>query len=109
MELNDILKIAIKANASDIHIKAGLAPTFRIDGSLVPLNNAPKISPEQVTKIAHAMMSPQQKLRFQEFNEVDMAYGAPGLGRFRVNIFQQRGTIGMVLRVIPYLVRSIRE
>lgn len=109
MDLNDILKIAIKANASDIHIKAGLVPTFRIDGSLVPLHKAPKISPELLSQMAESMMNPQQKLRFQEFNEVDMAYGVAGLGRFRVNIFQQRGTIGMVLRVIPYLVRSLQE
>ncbi|PIR23437.1 MAG: type IV pili twitching motility protein PilT [Deltaproteobacteria bacterium CG11_big_fil_rev_8_21_14_0_20_45_16] len=109
MELNDILKIAVKANASDIHIKAGLVPTFRIDGSLVPLNNAPKISPEQVSAMTQSMMNAQQKLRFQEFNEVDLAYGVPGLGRFRVNVFQQRGTTGVVLRVIPYLVKSVEE
>lgn len=109
MELNDILKIAIKANSSDIHLKAGLPPTFRIDGSLVPLKNAQNLSPDQISKIAHSMMNQQQKLRFQEFSEIDMAYGAPGLGRFRVNIFQQRGTIGMVLRVIPYLVKSLSE
>lgn len=109
MELNDILKIAIKANASDIHIKAGLPPTFRIDGSLVALNNAPRISPEQVNTMAQSMLSPQQRLKFQEFNEVDLAYGVPGMGRFRVNMFQQRGVIGMVLRVIPYLVKTIEE
>ncbi|TVQ77624.1 MAG: type IV pilus twitching motility protein PilT [Bradymonadales bacterium] len=109
MELNDILKIAIKANASDIHIKAGLPPTFRIDGSLVALNNAPRMTPEQISKISQAMLNPQQRLRFQEFNEVDLAYGVPGLGRFRVNLFQQRGVNGMVLRVIPYLVKTIQE
>lgn len=111
MDLNDILKIAIKANASDIHIKAGLKPTFRIHGSLVPLNieNAPRMTPEIISNMAHKMMSAQQKLRFQEFNEVDMAYGVPGLGRFRVNIFMQRGATGMVLRVIPHLVKGIDE
>ena len=109
MELNDILKIAVKVNASDIHIKAGLVPTFRIDGSSVPLNNAPKVSPEQVSAMTQSMMNAQQKLRFQEFNEVDLAYGVPGLGRFRVNVFQQRGTTGVVLRVIPYLVKSVEE
>ena len=109
MELNDILKIAVKANASDIHIKAGLPPIFRIDGSLVPLNNAPKVKAQMLQKIADSMMDAGQKLRFEEFNEIDLAYGVQGLGRFRVNVFQQRGTIGMVLRVIPYLVRSLEE
>lgn len=109
MELNDILKIAIKAKASDIHIKAGLPPIFRIDGSLVPLNNAPKLKAETIKKIADSMMDAGQKLRFDEFNEIDLAYGIQGLGRFRVNVFQQRGTVGLVLRVIPYLVRSLEE
>lgn len=109
MELNDILKIAVKAAASDIHMKAGLNPTFRIDGALVPLNNAPRMSPEEITKIANDIMTPQQKLKFQEFNEIDLAYGVPGLGRFRVNVFQQRGTMGMVLRVIPTKIRTISE
>lgn len=109
MDLNDILKIAVKASASDIHLKAGLAPTFRIDGALVPLNNAPKLGPEEITKIANDIMTPQQKLKFQEFNEVDLAYGVPGLGRFRVNVFQQRGTMGMVLRVIPTKIKTMKD
>lgn len=109
VELNDILKIAIKAQASDIHLKAGLHPTFRIDGALVPLNNAPKLSPAKILETAQDMMNPQQKLRFQEYNEVDLAYGVPGLGRFRANIFQQRGTVGIVLRVIPHKVKSVDD
>lgn len=109
MDLNDILKIALKANASDIHLKVGLVPVFRIDGELVPLNNAPRLSPEELAKVASNIMTPQQKLKFQDFNELDLAYGVPGLGRFRVNIFQQRGTVGMVLRVIPFAVRSLAE
>jgi twitching motility protein PilT len=109
VELNDILKIAIKALASDIHLKAGLPPTFRIDGALVPLNNAQRIPPEEIARIANDMMTPQQRLRFQDFNEIDLAYGVPGLGRFRVNIFQQRGTVGMCLRVIPFKVRAFGD
>jgi twitching motility protein PilT len=109
MELNDILKIAVKASASDIHLKAGLQPIFRIDGSLVPLSNSPTITTEQVVKIMNTMLNAQQKLRFEEFNEVDLAYGVAGVGRFRVNAFQQRGTPGLVFRVIPYVVKSIDQ
>src|SRR4051794_21391600 len=109
MELNDILKIATKAGASDIHLKAGLSPTFRIDGGLVPLSNAPRITPEDINKMANEIMSPAQRIKFQEFNEIDLAYGSPGLGRFRVNVFQQRGTVGMVLRVIPFKLKSFNE
>lgn len=109
MELNDILKIALKGNASDIHLKAGLPPMFRIDGSLVPLKNARRLSPEEVGKMAFNIMTQPQKDRFKEFSEVDLAYGVPGLGRFRVNVFQQRGTVGIVLRVIPYKVSTFEE
>lgn len=109
MELNDILKIAVKASASDIHLKAGLAPIFRIDGSLVPLNNAPAMTTEYILKVLGLMMNAQQRMRFEEFSEVDLAYGVAGVGRFRVNGFQQRGTPGLVFRVIPYVVKNFDQ
>lgn len=109
MELNDILKIAVKGGASDIHLKAGLPPMFRVDGALLPLNNAKRLSPEEVDKVAASLLNSVQRERFKANNEVDVAYGVPGLGRFRVNIFQQRGTIGVVLRVIPHKISSLAE
>jgi twitching motility protein PilT len=109
VELNDILKVAMKGGASDIHLKAGLPPMFRVDGSLVPLKDARRLAPEDVTRMAFSIMNNYQKDRFKEFNELDLAYGVPGLGRFRVNVFQQRGTIGVVFRVIPFKVSSIEE
>ena len=109
MELNDILNVAMKGGASDIHLKAGLPPMFRVDGSLVPLKDARRLAPEDVSRMAFSIMNNYQKDRFKEFNELDLAYGVPGLGRFRVNVFQQRGTIGVVFRVIPFKVSSIEE
>jgi twitching motility protein PilT len=109
MELNEILKIAVKGGASDIHIKAGLPPMFRIDGSLVPYKNGARLMPEDIGKIASSIMNSFQRSKFEETNEVDLAYGVPGLGRFRVNIFQQRGTVGVVFRVIPFSIRTIEE
>jgi len=109
MELNEILKIAVKGGASDIHIKAGLPPMFRIDGSLVPYKNGQRLMPEDIGKIASSIMNSYQRSKFEETNEVDLAYGVPGLGRFRVNIFQQRGTVGIVFRVIPFSIRTIEE
>jgi len=107
LELNDILKIALKGGASDIHLKSGLPPMFRVDGALVPLKNGERLMPEDIQAMAHAIMNPVQKARFEETREVDLAYGIPGLGRFRVNSFQQRGTVGIVFRVIPFGVKSI--
>ncbi len=109
MELNEILKIALKGGASDIHIKPGLPPMFRVDGALVPLKNGERLVPEQVQKMAMTIMNPVQRQRFEESREVDLAYGIPGLGRFRVNCFQQRGSVGIVFRVIPFGVKSIES
>src|SRR3954453_14547568 len=109
MELNEILQIALRGGASDIHLKAGLPPMFRVDGSLVPLKDGKRLPPEEVARMAFGIMNEFQKEKFKKTNEVDLAYGVPGLGRFRVNVFQQRGTIGAVLRVIPFKVLSIKE
>ncbi len=109
MELNEILQIALRGGASDIHLKAGLPPMFRVDGSLVPLKDGKRLPPEEVGRMAFGIMNEFQKDKFKSSNEVDLAYGVPGLGRFRVNVFQQRGTIGAVLRVIPFKIQSIKE
>ena len=109
MELNDILKIAMKGGASDIHLKAGLPPMFRVDGKLVPLKDARRLPPEEISRVAFGIMNNYQKEKFKEYNELDLAYGVPGLGRFRVNVFQQRGTIGIVFRVIPFKIDSIEQ
>ena len=109
MELNEILKIALKGGASDIHLKSGLPTMFRVDGALVPLKNGERLLPEEMQQTAFSLMNPVQRARFEEDRECDLAYGIPGLGRFRVNVFQQRGTIGIVFRVIPFGVKSIDQ
>jgi twitching motility protein PilT len=109
MELNEILQVALRAGASDIHLKAGLPPMFRVDGALVPLKDARRLPPEEVARMAFGIMNDFQKEKFKQTNEVDLAYGVPGLGRFRVNIFQQRGTIGGVFRVIPFKISNIEQ
>jgi twitching motility protein PilT len=109
LELNEILKIALKGGASDIHLKSGLPPMFRVDGALVPLKNGERLMPEDIQRMSVAIMNPLQKTRFEETREVDLAYGIPGLGRFRVNAFQQRGSVGVVFRVIPFGVKTIES
>jgi twitching motility protein PilT len=109
MELNEILQVALRAGASDIHLKAGLPPMFRVDGALVPLKDARRLPPEEIAKMSLGIMNDYQKEKYKQTNEVDLAYGVPGLGRFRVNIFQQRGTLGVVLRVIPFKIQTIES
>jgi len=107
MELNDILTIACKAKGSDVHIKAGLQPVVRIDGTLRPIPNAPRMAADAIRQMAYTMMNEKQRKHFDEFFEVDLSYGIPGLSRFRVSAYSQRGSIAMVFRIIAFGVPSI--
>src|SRR5438132_5940218 len=109
VRINDLLKIAAERRASDLHIKVGSHPVIRVDGELIPLVELKRLMQEDTIAMAFSIMSSRQKEKFKNNYEIDIAYSVPGLGRFRCNIFQQRGTVGMVLRVIPVKVRSIRE
>ena len=107
MDLIEILTIAVKARSSDIHIKTGLPPVVRIDGRLRPIPNAPRLSGETVGAMADSMMNARQKKQFEENYEVDLAYGVPGLCRFRVSVYHQRGTVAMVFRAISFGIPSL--
>jgi twitching motility protein PilT len=109
VRIDDLLRYATQIGASDLHCKAGSQPFIRLGGELRPIADAPRLTQEDTLDMAFSMMSNRQKQRFKEVSEADIAYGVSGLGRFRANIFQQRGTVGMVLRVIPDTVRSIAE
>jgi twitching motility protein PilT len=109
MHIDDLLRIAMERKASDLHLKVGNYPHVRVDGELVPLTDQPRVSAEDMLNMAFSMMSNRQKQKFKESAELDMAYGVAGLGRFRVNVFQQRGNVGLVLRVIPTKIRALEE
>ncbi len=109
MNLNDILAMALKSNTSDIHIKAGLPPVFRIDGTLRPVPKCPRLTAEAVRSMCEGIMSDRQRSKFDEVGEIDLAYGVPGLGRFRVNVFLQRNTVSAVFRVIPFKVATLDD
>jgi twitching motility protein PilT len=109
MNINDLLKIAIERKASDLHLKVGSHPVLRIDGDLAPLGELKRLMQEDTIAMAFSIMNARQKQRFKEEFELDIAYSVPGLGRFRCNVFQQRGAVGLVLRVIPARIMSVRE
>ncbi len=109
MDINELLKEAHAMGASDIHIKVGSVPIVRINGDLQPMSNLNRLSQEDTLKIAFSVMSPGQREIFKKKNDIDLAYSVPGLGRFRCNIFIQRGTIGLVFRVIPMKIPTIEE
>jgi twitching motility protein PilT len=109
MEINDLLKKAHSLSASDLHIKVGSYPILRIHGDLNPLSSENRVSQEDAMKIAFSVMTPGQAEVFKKKNDIDLAYSVPGLGRFRCNAFIQRGTIGIVFRVIPMRIPTIEE
>ncbi|HEX8872577.1 MAG TPA: type IV pilus twitching motility protein PilT [Candidatus Acidoferrum sp.] len=109
LSIDDLLRRAVENKSSDLHLKVGNHPYLRVDGLLTPLTDVPRITPEDMLSMAFSMMTNRQKQKFKETAELDMAYGVAGLGRFRVNVFQQRGNVGMVLRVIPTKIRTVEE
>ena len=109
MHINDLLKIAVDRGASDLHLKVGSHPVIRVDGILQPILDQKRLMQEDTVAMAFSMMSARQKEKFKNNLEIDFAYSIPGMGRFRCNIFQQRGTIALVLRVIPVKIRTVRE
>ena len=109
MHINDLLKIATERKASDLHLKVGSYPVIRVSGHLMALTELSRLSQEDTIAMAFSIMSGRQKQKFKDHFEIDLAYSVPGLGRFRVNIFQQRGTVGLVLRVIPSKILTTEE
>jgi twitching motility protein PilT len=110
LELNDILKTAVRNSASDIHLKVGLPPILRVNGKLVPLKVPQPLRPEDVTTICSRILAAEeQRERFERNHEVDCSYSVPGLGRFRVNVFLQRSTVGIAIRVISIGALSFEE
>jgi len=98
----------VQKNASDLLLKVGRPPTIRLNGELQPLD-MPPVKPEDVKMLAEQVMTPRQVKEFAEKKEADFAIGVPGVGRFRTNIYQQRGTLAFAFRAIPYEVKTIAE
>lgn len=109
MDLNEILTIAVKGRASDIHIKTGLPPVVRIDGKLRPIPNSHRLSSDAVMEMAHSMMNEKQREQFDSNYEVDLSYGVPGVCRFRVSAYHQRGSVAVVLRAISFNIPSLES
>jgi twitching motility protein PilT len=109
MDLSEVLLIALNNRASDIHFKVGQPPLLRIDGELVPLKDNAPLDANEIAKMAYQIMNERQRERFLRDMEIDMGYGIAGLGRCRVNICQQRGTIAVALRVIPFGIKGFEE
>jgi twitching motility protein PilT len=104
----DVLQQLVQRNASDLHLKVGRPPTLRLHGELVPLDQA-ALKPEDLKSLAEQLMTPRQVKEFTDNKECDFAIGVPGIGRFRCNVYQQRGSLCYAMRAIPYQARTITE
>jgi len=98
----------VQRNGSDLLLKVGRPATIRVNGDLVALETQP-LKPEELKSLAEQIMTPRQVKEFAEHKEADFAIGVPGVGRFRTNVYQQRGTVAFAFRAIPYEVKTIQE
>jgi twitching motility protein PilT len=101
MDIIPILKSAVEMSASDVHIKIGLPPIVRRFGALIPMRNYEKLSNDEISTMAYSLMNEYQQAKFETTNEIDFAYSLSAVARFRVNCFKQRGSFGMVFRIVP--------
>lgn len=109
MDVAEVLEQAVKKRASDIHLTAGVPPVYRIDGQLVLERSFPQVLPSITEHIAQEIIPANQISRFYERGEVDFAYSLPGIGRFRVNVYRQRGSVALAMRLVNSRIPSLAE
>jgi twitching motility protein PilT len=109
IDIKSLLKLMVQKGISDIHFKAEACPALRLHGSLILAANLPRISAEEIKAMAYELMTPEQVQEFEREMELDTAYSVEGVSRFRVNIFRQKGTTGLTLRVVPMKLQSFEE
>jgi len=106
--LRELLEEMVKMNASDLHLTVGSPPVVRVDGKLQRLNYD-ALTSDMTKKLSYSMLTEKQKLKFEQNSELDFSFGIESMSRFRCNVFMQRGNVAVVLRQIPYKVRSFDE
>src|SRR5687767_3155850 len=109
MTLPELLKITVDMGGSDLHLTTNSAPLVRVDGTLKPLENMPSLGAADTKQLAYSVLTDAQKKRFEETQELDMAFGIRGLARFRCNVFNQKGAVASVYRLIPEKIRGFEE
>ena len=108
MHIQELLSVMVEKRASDIHLKAGRPPLIRVNGKLFPIEMAP-LSTAQVEDLAKQILTERQLQSFDVRNEIDTAYHWEGVARFRANIFRQKSTLAMVMRIIPAHIPSLKD
>lgn len=107
--IKELLELVINRNASDLHLSVGVPPTIRIDGILVPIPNKPILKPEDTERLAFSILNEEQKEALMRDKEIDLSYALENKARFRVNIFHQKGYIGIAMRYLPFKIKTLEE
>ena len=107
--MEELLRTMVERGGSDLHISAGSAPRYRIDGMLTEIPGTDVHGAEQTKRLVYSVLDAEQIARFEQDLELDMSFGLQGVGRFRVNVFLQRGAVGSVMRTIPYEIYSFEQ
>ena len=108
MNLHEMLKEMCERGASDLHLTVGVPPMLRLHGQISPLGDVP-LAPAETKSLAYSVLTDAQKRQFEEEKELDLSFGIKGLSRFRANLYNQRGAVGMAIRAIPYAIRPFEE
>ncbi|MCS6830188.1 MAG: type IV pilus twitching motility protein PilT [bacterium] len=108
MHIDDLLRMVVQRDASDLHLRAGEPPILRIHGDL-KRTDLPRLTAEDVKNLLYAILNEERKQRFERDKELDLSYEVPGLARFRVNMYWQQRCVGAALRLIPFRIRTIDE
>ena len=106
LSLKELMVSAGEQKASDIHLTVESPPVFRINGAMIQQTSKKQLTQADLETFAHSLMNENQAKRFAESGELDLSYSLPGVGRYRVNMFRQRGSIGVVIRLIPLVIPS---
>ena len=108
MNINELLKLMVKAGISDIHFKSDSPPLIRIHGKLMS-SEFDAFTPKQIEELAYSLLTKEQKEKFESESELDVSYSVESVSRFRVNIYRQRNTVALTLRVVPVKIKTFDE
>ena len=109
MQIEELLKLMVDMGASDLILRVGIPPMYRVDGVLLPQPDSAPLNQEALQVTFEAIATPEQRNTFSKDLELDFAYGVPGVARFRVNVMRQRGTLGFTFRVVPFRIPTVEE
>jgi twitching motility protein PilT len=109
LSIDTLLEQMVARNASDLHVTAGTPPAIRVRGHIQPLESAPALTSEDLQQLLYRILSSEQQKHLEIKRQLDLAYSVPGLARFRVNVYFQRGTLGAAFRLIPHELKTLEE